>query len=158
MAGHIGHMVIHPQGPMCTCGNRGCWEAFASGTSLGQRARGQVEAHASSALAKLDGEWGAREVFEAAELGDAWALDLVQEEGHYLAVGMVGLLHIFSTDKFVLGGGVSSGYKLMEPTILDYIHSHAMPEFRSVAVERAALGVDSGLIGACVIGSGLAYQ
>lgn len=158
LAGHIGHMTLDPHGPMCQCGNRGCWEALASGTSLGHRARSLVSDHSGSSLSKLPGNWGAREVFEAAASGDSWALELVEQESRYLAMGMVGLLHIFSTTKFVIGGGVSSGFDLMRSTITEYIQSYAMPEFRRVTVQRAALGVDSGLIGACVIGSGLAYQ
>ena len=91
--------------------------------------------------ADADGPGGAR-------AGDALCLELVDHEAQWLGLGIVNLLHLYSPSAVVLGGGVSDGFELLRPGIEQQIRQRALPAFRAVPVVKAALGQDSGLIGA----------
>jgi glucokinase len=150
MAGHVGHMIIVRDGELCPCGNRGCWEAYASGTAFSLRARVRAASSTSTALgsngAVVDG-WA---VFEAALRGDALAVELVSEEADLLGVGVVNLLHLYSPEIVIVGGGLSNGFELLHPGIVARINRGAMAPFRDTPVVRSSLGGNSGLIGAVV--------
>ena len=139
MAGHVGHMVIVADGAPCPCGNRGCFEAYASGTAFAARIRA-TDADASPA-----------DIFARARSGDEKALSLVAEEADWLGLGLVSLLHLYSPDVIVVGGGVSNGLDLLLPGIRGRIGKGAMPAFRDVPVVRAGLGENAGLVGAAAL-------
>ena len=151
LAAHLGHMVTSPEGAVCQCGNHGCWEAQASGTAFGERARRLASQVPASALHALGEALTSQHVIEAARAGDALALDLVAHEAQLLGVGIVSLLHIFSPQAVVIGGGVSAGFDLLHPGIDRYVQANAMPPFRDVPVVAAALGPNSGLFGAACL-------
>jgi glucokinase len=151
LAGHIGHMTTAPQGETCRCGNRGCWEAQASGTALGTLARHHAARTPDSLLAPHGAALEAPQVFAAARAGDALALDLVAREAAALGLGIVNLLHLYSPERVVLGGGVSSGFDLLHPGIERHVRSWALPPFRDVPVVAAALGQNSGIVGAACL-------
>jgi glucokinase len=144
MAGHVGHMTVAPEGPVCNCGNRGCWEAMAAGPAFATAARAA-------------GFPGGAAVFAAARLGDAAALGVVAVEGGWLGLGIVNLLHIHSPELVVLGGGVMTGFDLLLPHVRAGISRRAMVPFRDIPVVRAALMDDSGLIGAAAFARILAH-
>jgi glucokinase len=148
MAAHLGHMTTQPQGETCSCGNQGCWEAQASGTTLGVRARRLAAQRPDSALAAIGAGLQGGHVMDAARAGDALARELVEQEAAELGIGIVNLLHIFSPQKVVIGGGVSAGFDLLAPGIAAQIAQRALPPFRDVPVEPAALGPNAGLVGA----------
>lgn len=142
MAGHIGHMTIAQDGALCSCGNHGCWEAYASGTAFTRR----IRAHG--------GNWseaGPAEIFGQARQGDAEALALVAEEADLLGVGIANLLHLYSPQMVVLGGGVANGFSLLEAGIRERVMQNAMPAFRDVAIVVAELGDNAGLVGAATL-------
>jgi glucokinase len=151
LVGHVGHMTIIRDGEACPCGNRGCWEAYASGTAFAQRARLRADGPTSTTLGKDGAPIDGRAVFEAAAHGDALALALVSEEADLLGVGIANLLHLYSPEIVVIGGGMANGFDLLLPGIAARINSAAMPSFRDTPVVRAALGDNSGLIGAAVL-------
>lgn len=148
LAGHIGHMTIAADGEVCSCGNPGCWEALASGTALGRAARQQAATTPGSLLAAHGEAAGAQQVMDAARAGDALALQLVEREARLLGVGIVNLLHLYSPQAVVVGGGVSHGFDLLQPGIEQHVRSRALPPFRNTPVVRAQLGQNSGLVGA----------
>jgi len=148
LAGHIGHMTIVKDGRLCGCGNRGCWEAYASGTALARVARQAL------APARHDGqpaEFDPGAVFAAARAGDAAAVRLVDAEADWLGIGIVNLLHLFSPQVVVVGGGVSNGFELLREGICARIVANAMPAFRSARIVPAGLGDNSGLVGAAAL-------
>ena len=105
MAAHIGHMVInHGVEDICSCGNKGCWEALASGPAFTQRARKRAAATPANILAGVV-DLEAHDVFTAAQDGDELAIDLVRYEAMLLAVGIVNVMHLYSPDVVILGGG-----------------------------------------------------
>lgn len=134
MAGHIGHLMIDPAGPRCACGGQGCFEAHASGTALNEAARAAGFQDAKAAVA-------------AARAGNRAALALLDREADLLAYGFASLLHLYSPQKLIIGGGVSQALDLMAGRIRARLRELAMPPFRDVEVVQAALGDDAGLAG-----------
>lgn len=134
MAGHVGHMMIDPKGPRCGCGGRGCFEAFASGTNfaIAGRAKGFANGEA---------------IVEAARKGDAAALALVDQEARHLGYGFASLMHLYSPQRLIMGGGVSKALDLLMPGIRAQIDDVAMPPFRGAEIVPAMLGDNCGLIG-----------
>ena len=150
LAGEIGHMTITDQSEPCFCGAMGCFEAVASGTALGRRATAMTEPKDGTVLRTLsrDGDVTGRHVVEAARKGDGLALRLIAGEGRWLGIGFANLLHLYSPDRIVMGGGVSEGYDLLHDHIATTIRQRAMPAYRDVPVVRARLGPHAGLVGA----------
>jgi glucokinase len=151
MAAHIGHMSVQPNGELCPCGNRGCFEAYGSGTAFTRRAQSVIT---QGTMRQLRGEEiNSRDVFAAGRAGDDRANRLIDDEAEILGRGFTSLLHIFSPDILIMGGGLSNEFERLHPGIQRYIRTWAMPAFKDVNVVRAALGQNSGLIGA----AGLAF-
>jgi glucokinase len=150
LAGEIGHMAISDRPERCACGSTGCFEALASGTALSREAAKRVREGTAPALRALAGDAPvtARHVGEAARAGDAEALALLDDEARWLGVGLTNLLHLYSPERLILGGGVGSLLPLMQGTIARTIRERAMPAFRDVPVVAATLGSHAGLVGA----------
>ena len=152
MAGHFGHMAIGLDGPRCSCGRTSCFEAYASGTALRLRA----EAAAREGKGHLSAVAAARavngaDVVAGARAGDAQCLRLIEEEARYLGLGFVSLIHVYSPELVIMGGGVSQAFDLLSPGIHEVIAREAMPAFRDVRVVQAELGPDVGLVGAAAV-------
>ena len=156
IAGEFGHMQVVPGGQRCECGNKGCWEQYASGNALVREARSMMTANspmATDLLALADGDPSALTgpmITEAARDGDPTATELLGEIGQWLGVGIANLAAAFDPGVFVIGGGVSAaGDLLLEPartTFRRHLTGRGYrPEARIVA---AALGNEAGLIGA----------
>jgi len=149
MASHFGHMSLTPDGPPCSCGRPGCFEAMASGSALGRRAQ-TAAARGAGHLAEVSahGAIGAKDVVAGARAGDAQCRALIAEEAEWLGMGFVNLIHLHSPERVIMGGGVSRAFDLMAEGIAAKIRRDAMPPFRDVGVVAAELGENSGLIGA----------
>ena len=148
IAGHLGHMRMAQEGPTCPCGTVGCFEALASGSALTERAVSTADKSDHLAGIAQSRAIDARDVFEGARADDSHCLDLVAEEARYLGQGITSVIHIFSPDRVVMGGGLSKAFDQLKPGIHEIISRDAMPPFRSVPVVKSALGDDSGLFGA----------
>jgi glucokinase len=152
----FGHMAIVPDGRRCACGNRGCWEMYASGRALARDAReladvSPVAAHRLLELAggQLTGLTG-QIVTTAAREGDPAAVEIYTTMGQWLGRGLANLAAVLDPDVFVIGGGVSeAGDLLILPARTTFQGSLTGRGFRPVAtVLPAALGPDAGLVGA----------
>jgi glucokinase len=152
-----GHMTVVPDGRRCACGNRGCWEMYASGTALARDARELAEvspvgAHelmrlADSDLNKLTGPV----VTEAARHGDTSAIEIYTSMGRWLGRGIASLAAALDPTVFVIGGGVSEAGEqlLLDPARRTFAESLTGRGFRPLAaIEMATLGPDAGLVGA----------
>ncbi len=153
MGAEVGHMQVAADGPRCSCGGVGCWESFASGLFLARYANQALEAGRPSLLQEAfrRAPVGVPDVLAAADAGDGLAQELLYKEGEYLGRGLASLLHLFSPERFALGGGVARGMKWFEEPIRRAIAERAMPSFRDVPVEYARLGERSGVIGAATL-------
>ncbi|MGH2630100.1 MAG: ROK family protein, partial [Actinomycetota bacterium] len=120
-AGEIGHIVLQPGGPLCGCGNRGCWERLGSGSAITEGGAAAIERHPYSSLVDMSGGDPARVtgpmVSEAARGGDRVAMGVLVEAGRWLGVGIAGLVNVLDPDVVVVGGGAAgAGELLLDPT------------------------------------------
>lgn len=156
VTGEYGHMQVVPGGQRCECGNRGCWEQYASGNALVREARSIVLSNSpmgTDLAARVGGDFEELTgpvITEAAQDGDATAIELIREIGDWLGVGMANLAAALDPGLFVVGGGVSAAGELLLGPARDSFRKHLTgrgyrPEAR---IEKAALGNDAGLIGA----------
>ncbi|MQA05565.1 MAG: ROK family glucokinase [Streptosporangiales bacterium] len=156
IAGEFGHMTMVPGGHRCECGNRGCWEQYASGNALLREARELAAAGspvAQSLLERAEGDVRAITgpvVTEAAKDGDPTAVELFDEIGRWLGSGLANLAAAFDPSCFVIGGGVSeAGELLLGPARETFRRSLTGRGFRpEPRIVEAQLGNDAGLIGA----------
>lgn len=150
----IGHEVIRMGGEKCTCGRRGCFEAYASATALIQQTKRAMQKNKDTLLWKLcendiekvDG----KTVFDAKDVGDKTAARVVKNYIRYLAEGVTNLVNVFRPEAIVLGGGVcAQGEKLIRP-LKRRVNALAYggTEYAPVAITTASLGNDAGLCGA----------
>lgn len=146
--GEFGHVMVQRGGRLCSCGRRGCVEAYASGSSIAERAR-EALAGGSSVLTRLP-EVTAADVAEAAAAGDPLARQVWDETTDALGCAVTDLVNVFEPDLVVLGGGVTrSGSMLLDP-VREQVRAEAMgPAARTARVELARLG-DA----VCVVGAG----
>lgn len=153
MAGHIGHMRIDRDGPVCSCGAVGCFEAFAAGTALGRAGRAAVQSGRPTLMTSLSdpATLAAHHVVEAARAGDAVAMELLDREAYYLGIGITALVHLYSPDRVIIGGGVSQAFDLLRAGIEAVVQERALRPFRSVEIRTAGLGTNSGLVGAAAL-------
>lgn len=105
MAAHVGHMSVVPNGELCPCGNRGCFEAYGSGPAFARRAQMRAVESRETTIGSGGGTIDSRSVFAAARYGDRLANQLVDEEAEVLGRGFTSLIHIFSPDIIVMGEG-----------------------------------------------------
>ncbi|GAA1152524.1 ROK family glucokinase [Nocardioides aquiterrae] len=152
----IGHMRVVPNGILCGCGKHGCFEQYASGSALVREARALALSGAQIAqgmlrraggdLTKITGPL----VTEAAQAGDAGALQQLAELGRWLGEGMASLTEILDPEVIVVGGGVSeAGDLLLEPTRKAFAGQLVGRGFRPIPeIRKAQLGNRAGLIGA----------
>jgi len=156
IAGEFGHMQVVPGGHRCECGNRGCWEQYASGNALVREARSLVSADSPIARDLLDrvkgrpGDLTGPLITQAARDGDPTSRELLAEIGNWLGVGIANLAAAFDPGMFVIGGGVSAAGDLLLTSARETFKRQLTgrgyrPEARIVA---AQLGNDAGLIGA----------
>lgn len=140
-AGHLGHLVVEPDGPVCGCGGRGCLEAVARGPAVVAWAR----EHGSTAA---DG----RQLAQQAAQGDAVAVAALGRAGRALGTAFAGAAALLDLRLVVVGGGLSqAGPPLWEP-LLHAVAQHArLPFTRGLRVLPAALGQSAGLVGAAAL-------
>jgi glucokinase len=152
-AGEVGHMTIDDKGPVCNCGNRGCWETLASGTALAREARHRIKEGArTSILEYTEGDVGkvtAEVIHNAAEQGDSLAKELIARTGYYVGVGLANLINIFNPELIVIGGGLSNiGDMLLKPAFKVAGERAYKEAFQAVRFASAELGRNSGVLGA----------
>jgi glucokinase len=155
VAGEYGHMTLVPDGRRCACGNRGCWEMYASGRALARDAKELAADSPLAAAAMLDLAGSVDDltgpvVTAAAAAGDPAALSICTTMGRWLGRGLASLAAVLDPAVFVIGGGVSAaGEILLRPAREEFENSLTGRGFRpTAAVTVAALGPEAGLIGA----------
>ncbi len=152
-AGEIGHMTIDDDGPLCSCGNTGCWETLASGTALAREARHRIIDGARTSILDYAGgdmeKVTAQVIHNAAEHGDALARELIAQTGYYIGVGLANLINIFNPELIVIGGGLSNIGDMLLGLAFKVAGERAYREaYQAVRFAPAELGRDSGVLGA----------
>jgi glucokinase len=159
--GELGHIVIVKDGEQCSCGRRGCWEAYSSATALIRMTQQKLDECAASgrktAMADLVAKKGrvtGRTAFDSMRMGDEAAKEVVDSYLGYLACGLTNMINIFQPEILSIGGGVSGeGQSLIDallPTIRKECYGGGT--VKPTEIRIAQLGNDAGIIGAAVLG------
>jgi glucokinase len=149
----IGHMVIRLNGEKCTCGRKGCFEAYASATALINQTKKAMMAHPESdmwSISKTLSKVSGKTAFTAK---DKTAKEVIKNYLGYLSEGVVNIVNIFQPEVICLGGGVSNaGEKILKP-IRKAIKNYSFARFgkKQTEVKIASLGNDAGIIGAALL-------
>lgn len=161
-AGEIGHLVIDMDGRLCGCGGRGHLEAYASRTAMVRMILGELRAGRKSVLREaLPEDWShqpggtairSKVLAKAVADKDELALEAVDEAARYLAAGLISVINFYNPPRIVLGGGVVDAVDRLFKEAARYVGLHALATPRKdVEIVRAALGDDSGIVGAAVL-------
>ena len=161
-AAEVGHFQIDPNGPICACGERGHWEALASGNALGLMGREAAAAGRGEALLALAGgvdDVRGDHVGAAALDGDAQAVAIIDRYAEQVAIGLVGLANILDPERIVISGGlVALGDVLLVP-----VRSHFMGRVEgasareNLTIVAAELGTQAGVVGAALLARDLIF-
>ena len=155
--GELGHTVIVHGGEPCTCGRKGCWEAYASATGLIKLTKKAMEANPDSKMWELCGgdinNASGRTSYDGMRAGDKAATDVVEAYEDYVACGVTNMVNIFQPEVLCIGGGISKeGDTLLNP-IVDKVAAVRFTKNveKQTKVKIAELGNDAGIIGAAFI-------
>ena len=160
-AGELGHIVIQHGGRPCSCGRRGCWEAYSSATALSQMTKETViecEAKRIPTLMldeyKQNGKVSARTAFAAKKKGDAMGAVVVENYIDYLACGVSNIINIFQPEILCIGGGICNERDyLLKPLVEKVLHEqYTRDSNKKTKIVIAELGNDAGIIGAACLG------
>lgn len=152
-AGEIGHITITENGPLCTCGNRGCLEALAGGNAIARSAQEMVRSGHRTQMASITpiNSLTARDVIAAARNGDLTAQNIVAEAGEHLGTAIASVVNLFNPSMIVVGGGVAQiGDLLLEPIRKTVRERSLKVASRAVRITAALLGRRSAGMGAVV--------
>ena len=158
----LGHTVIEKDGRPCTCGRRGCWEAYSSATGLTnitkdrmKEAREQGRATIMEDMVGGDlSKVSARTAFNAMKQGDELGAEVVDEYISYLATGVVNIINIFQPNVLSIGGGVCNEGEYLTKPLLEKVwkETYSREGTPKTDIRIAKLGNDAGIIGAAVLG------
>ncbi len=149
LATELGHTIVDPDGPLCSCGYAGHLEAFSSGPAIVKYVLAELEAGRQSRL-KPGPTLSPASVAEAALAGDGLARSAYGRAGKYLGIAVASFLHVFNPSILIFGGGVSqAGPLLFEPFEASLRERVFHPRYlENLTITKAALGDDAGLLGA----------
>ena len=135
--GGFGHMSIDPNGELCSCGRRGCWETFASERATVERYHRVTAKQGGSML-------GLAEIIDLAKRNDPVAIETLKIAGEYLGQGVSNLVHGIYPETVVIGGAITAAWPIIEPVIYEklgskYLESSGMVTVRPASVDRPSL-------------------
>lgn len=156
MAGEIGHMVVQSDGPLCTCGRRGCLEAVASGPAIAREVRERLTCEPERGHTLLSLTEGNPQhittqiVSKAAEQGDELAQEVLNQAAKMLGLGIANAINLINPQRVTMGGGVTKMGSAWLEKVRVAARAEAMPDC-PVEIVPAALGDDSPLWGAVAL-------
>lgn len=157
----LGHTVIVSGGRQCTCGRRGCWEAYSSATALSKMTREKMtELKLKGIKSKMhdmekpDGSVSARVPFAAMKDGDPYGKEVCDEYIRYLAEGITNMINIFQPHILCIGGGVCNEKEYLTVPLIEIVERDQYTRSNKIKtkVVTATLGNDAGIIGAASLG------
>ena len=153
----LGHIVIVAGGRQCSCGRRGCWEAYSSATGLSNMTKEKMNELKLKGISSIlfdeadkDGKVSARTAFNAMKRGDKYGAIIVDEYIKYLAEGITNIINIFQPEILTIGGGVCNEKEYLTKPLLEIVDSeqYTRNNMNKTKVVTAVLGNDAGIIGA----------
>lgn len=159
--GELGHTVICVDGRPCTCGRRGCWEAYSSATGLICTTMEKLDECEKTGrktkmtdLVAQKGRINGRTAFDAMRAGDAAGTEVVAEYVKYLSVGLANMINIFQPEVILIGGGISNEGQSLVDLLKDDVRkqTYGSAYAPNTEIRIATLKNDAGIIGAAVLG------
>ena len=156
--GECGHMVIVVDGEPCSCGRKGCWEAYASATALIRQTRKAMEENPDSIMhevARQEGKVSGRTAFDTMRKGDIAAIKVVDNYIKYVACGLINIVNALQPEIICVGGGIcNEGETLMKP-LRRFVQAerYSIHSKIQTRIMKAELGNDAGIIGASLLAS-----
>ncbi len=156
-AGEVGHIILKAGGPKCGCGQRGCLEALASRTAITRRINKAIRKGIHSVLAekiaRKAGRLKSSDLADAVAIGDHVATSEVHRAAHFLGLGLGSLINVVGPEIIIIGGGVTVA---LGESFLELVRATAREQaladpLGKVRIESAALGDDSGILGAALL-------
>lgn len=156
-AGEIGHLIVQPEGPRCSCGNLGCVETLASGPAIAGEAARRIRQGFATVLTNMsEGDLDAitpELVALAADAGDLVAIEILDRAGAWLGLAVAGAIALLAPEVVVIGGGVAPTGSRYLRAVEATARSHSgVTEIDRIDFRPAALGYDAGVIGAALWG------
>ncbi|MFI3167397.1 MAG: ROK family protein [Bacillota bacterium] len=152
--GEIGHMVISVGGRDCTCGRKGCFEAYSSATGLIATTKEKMLANKQSAMwnevSSID-QVNGRLAYDYSRKGDETAMQVVQEYQEYLASGLASVINIFQPDVICLGGGVANEKENLLIPVREIVERETYDKDNHTKIVSAELGYQAGIVGAAFL-------
>jgi glucokinase len=151
--GEIGHIKLEKDGKLCGCGQRGCFEAYASATGMIREAVSRLAVNKSNLLyelidKKID-KLEAKDIFDAAKQGDSFSLDIIDYETEYLAMGIGNILNILNPEVIVIGGGVALAGDILFNPLKEKLKKYVLPvALEDLKIVPGVLGNEAGIKGA----------
>lgn len=152
-AGEVGHIKLMVDGPECGCGQKGCWEALASGSAMQKEALRLIEEGNQTSLSGLDSPAiNAQAIFRAAQSADSLANRILDRAAYFTGIGLAAVVDVLNPETVIVGGGLAQmGPRLLEPAFKT-CREHIFPlHARALRLEVSKLGDDVSLIGALVL-------
>lgn len=156
-AGEWGHMIINTDGPKCSCGNRGCLEAYAGVSAIAKRTKEIISSNKKDSVLRQLGDIKpaklVKKVINAALENDPVAIQILKEIGKYLGIGIANLVNLFNPEIVILGGWVEiEAGKILLPVIRSTVKEHALEfPFRSTRIVISSLADEAIVIGAATM-------
>ena len=156
-AGEMGHSVIVVDGEPCTCGRKGCWEAYSSATALVRQTKAAMEENKESLMWEVvDGDISkvnGRTAFDAMRKGDTAAKQVVDTYIRYLAAGVTNVVNTFQPDVLCIGGGIGCESEPLLAPVREYVakERYSIHCGKQTQICSAVLGNDAGVIGAALL-------
>ena len=153
----LGHMVIEVDGLPCSCGRKGCWEAYSSATGLINMTKVKLAETKDTIMHEMvahDGKVSGRTAFDAMRKGDKAAKEVVDKYIYYLAMGIVNIINIFQPEVLVIGGGICNEKHYLTDPLMDIVdkEQYSRNSTKKTEIRIATLGNDAGIIGAAMLG------
>ncbi len=151
-SGEFGHIQMDPEGELCYCGKIGCLETIASGTAMVKKSQQMIRNGKSTIITKLVEEdidkIKLRDIINAANNGDLFAIELIEEAGEYLAKGMSILIHLFNPEMIIIGGEIAEAGNLITDPVQQKLNKYTMLRLKQdTTIMLSELKEKAGLMG-----------
>lgn len=152
-AGEIGHMTLIPDGRFCNCGNKGCFEAYASAPAMILNANTYLAKEIPTKLLEYNKEQiSSKLICDLAKEGDKVCLQVIDDTAKYIGIMLGSVLNLLNLDLILIGGGVAAAGELLMSPIKFYTQSYCLKNaFNGIEIKQAALGNDAGIMGSAAM-------
>lgn len=152
LCGEFGHLQMNPDGDLCYCGKIGCLETIASGAAMVKKSQEKIRNGKSTILTKIVNNnieaITLKNIIDAANNGDLFAIELIEEAGEYLAKAMSILIHLFNPEAIIIGGEISDAGNLITDPIQQKLNKYAMQRLKQdTSILLSELKEKAGLMG-----------